>query len=82
VNLEEETTEIKVRSFLEESFPLVKKAGKDTLLLATGLLDSLGILEVVGFIEREFHIAVLDEDLVPENFSTIKSIAAFVARKT
>jgi acyl carrier protein len=79
--VEEQVTEIKVRRFLEESFPLVKKIGSDSLLLGTGLLDSLGILEVVSFLEREFHIIVSDEELVPENFQTIKSIAAFVVQK-
>jgi acyl carrier protein len=81
MRLEEGITESKVRRFLEESFPLVRNVGNDSLLLGTGLLDSLGVLEVVGFVEREFHITVLDEDLSPENFRTIKSIAAFVSQK-
>jgi acyl carrier protein len=81
MRLEDEITEVKVRRFLEESFPLVKNVGNDSLLLGTGLLDSLAVLEVVGFVEREFHITVLDEDLIPENFGTIKSIAAFVSQK-
>jgi acyl carrier protein len=81
MRLEEAITETKVRRFLEESFPLVKTVDNDSLLLGTGLLDSLAVLEVVGFVEREFHITVLDEDLTPENFRTIKSIAAFVSQK-
>jgi acyl carrier protein len=79
--LEDEITETKVRRFLEESFPRVKKVGNDSLLLGSGLLDSLGVLEVVTFLEREFHVAVSDDDLSPENFQTIQSIAAFVRRK-
>lgn len=77
----EDKIEIKVRRFLEGSFPLVKNVGNDGLLLGSGLLDSLAVLEVVSFVEREFQITVLDEDLIPENFGTIKSLAAFVSRK-
>ena len=79
--MESKIIELTVRRFLEGSFPLVKHVGNDSLLLGSGLLDSLAVLEVVGFVEREFHITVLDEDLIPENFGTIKSIAAFVSRK-
>ena len=81
MHVEEKITETKLRRFLEETFPLVKTVSNDSLLLGTGLLDSLGVLEVVSFVEREFQITVLDEDLSPENFRTINSIAAFVTRK-
>jgi len=50
-------------------------------LLENGILDSLGILEVVTFIEHEFHIILNDDDLVPENFQSIECIAAFVQRR-
>jgi acyl carrier protein len=53
----------------------------DEDLLAAELIDSLGITELAGFLEREFGIAVTDEDLVPDNFRSVDSIAAFVARK-
>ena len=79
--MEQPVARIKIREFLEGTFPLVKTVDNDSLLLGTGLLDSLGILEVVGFMEREFHISVNDEELLPENFSTIETIASFVVRK-
>jgi len=66
-----------------EKFPLAKR--KDLTdsdnLLETGVVDSLGILEVVTFLESEFKLEVSDEDLVPENFQSIISIAAFVRSK-
>ena len=79
--MEQPVARIKIREFLEGTFPLVKTVDNDSLLLGTGLVDSLGILEVVGFVEREFHISVNDEELLPENFSTIETIASFVVRK-
>ena len=51
-------------------------------LLKNGLIDSLGILEVVTFLEREFGIVVSDEELLPENFESIGSLSKFVREKT
>lgn len=53
----------------------------DEDLLAAELIDSLGITELVGFLEAEYKIEVADEDLTPENFRTVNGIAAFVSRK-
>jgi acyl carrier protein len=53
----------------------------DEDLLAAELIDSLAITELVSFLEAEFSISVDDEDLTPENFRTVDSIAAFVSRK-
>jgi acyl carrier protein len=53
----------------------------DAPLLKNGLIDSLGILDVVTFVEKEFKITVFDEDLLPENFGSVQSIANFVQSK-
>jgi len=47
-------------------------------LLGDGILDSLGILDVVSFLESEFGMTVSDEELLPENFNSISTLAAFV----
>ena len=70
-----------IRSFLTRQFPLTKNIGDEQPLLGGGLIDSLGILEVVSFVESEFHIAVADEDLQPENFGTVQDLAQFVTNK-
>ncbi|MFL5896882.1 MAG: acyl carrier protein [Solirubrobacterales bacterium] len=62
--------------------PELVEVQRDTDLLAADLIDSLGIMELVKFLEARFGIAVADEDLVPENFRSIDAITAFVARKT
>lgn len=72
----------KIKTFLARQFPMTKNVGNDEPLLKNGLIDSLGILEVVTFVEKEFGIAVSDEDLVPENFGSVHSVANFVQAKT
>jgi acyl carrier protein len=54
---------------------------RDEYLLAADLIDSLGITELVGFLESKFGVTVADEDLTPDNFRSVDSIVAFVARK-
>ena len=64
----------RIRAFLAQQFPATKKAGNEDPLLKNGLIDSLGILEVVTFLENEFGIIVSDEELLPENFGSIRSL--------
>jgi acyl carrier protein len=72
----------RIRQFLVAQFPGTKNVNDDAPLLKNGLIDSLGILEVVSFVESEFSILVFDDDLMPENFGSVRSIAEFVQSKT
>ncbi|MFZ0637824.1 MAG: acyl carrier protein [Candidatus Acidiferrales bacterium] len=74
----------RIRSFILETFPLARKHNlKDgDNLLDSGILDSLGMLDVVSFLEREFSIHVDDEELIPENFLSVEKLAAFAVSKT
>src|SRR5689334_20536235 len=68
-----QSVKAKVTSFIFEKFPLAQKRqfGEETSLLETGIVDSIGILEIVTFIEEKFSVQVGDDDLVPENFGSI-----------
>ena len=71
------------RTFITAHFPASKRRPllNDDALLASGIIDSLGVLDLVSFIESEFKVAVCDDDLTPENFQTIDRMTAFVERK-
>jgi acyl carrier protein len=76
------SAEPKIIAFIEQMAPESDaKISSDTSLLDSGLIDSTGILELVSFLESEFGIQVQDEEIVPENFETVKNVAAFVATK-
>ena len=49
-------------------------------LLSTGIIDSLGILRLVSFIEEQFGIQVPDEDVVYENFNSIRSLTNYLQK--
>jgi len=80
--MDRQNTTSKIKSFLTQQFPMTKNVSNDEPLLTNGLIDSLGILEVVSFVENEFGIVVSDEDLLPENFGSIHSLSNFVHEKT
>lgn len=47
-------------------------------LLGSGLLDSLGVMRLVGFVEETFNIKIPPEDIVIENFIDVKAITNYV----
>jgi len=53
----------------------------DDLLLERQILDSLGLFQLVGYLENEFDIEVRDEELVPANFGSVRDIARLVREK-
>lgn len=73
-----------LRSYITKSFLVqvgTAELGENDPLLESGIVDSMGILQLVGFIESEFGIEVDDEEIVPDNFETMANIAAFVDSK-
>lgn len=52
--------------------------GSEDDLLASGRIDSMGIMRLVAFLESEFDISVPPEDLTIENFETASTIARYV----
>lgn len=73
----------RIRAFVLEKFPQAKKRDlrDDLALLESGIVDSLGVLDVVEFLEENFSIKVDDEDLIPENFGTVRAMVSFVEQK-
>lgn len=53
----------------------------DADLLSSGLVDSIGMMQLIGFIEEEFDIKVPPEDMVIENFLTIDAISSYIERR-
>ncbi|MBI4526158.1 MAG: acyl carrier protein [Deltaproteobacteria bacterium] len=53
----------------------------DTDLFETSILDSLGLVDLVVWLEQEFDVRVTVEDLEIDNFRSIASIAEFTAKK-
>ena len=59
----------------------IEKLAEDDDLLEQGIIDSMGIMNVIAFMEEQFEIAVEDQEIVPENFQTIKNMEQFIGQK-
>ena len=69
-----------IRHFIQNSF-LVDDFADDASFLTTGLIDSLGISQLIAFVESTYAIRVLDADLVPDNFDSVAKLTAYVQRR-
>jgi acyl carrier protein len=54
----------------------------DTSFLEEGIVDSMGIMELVMFVDETFGITVEDEELVPDNFDSVTRLASYIRRKS
>jgi acyl carrier protein len=74
--------EREVRGFLVEHFlsGQAENLRTDGSLLGN-VVDSLGVLDLVTFLQDRFKITVEDEDVVPGNLDSVNNLVAFVARK-
>ncbi len=73
----------KLKTFIVDNFLFgqADSLGNDTGFFEKGIIDSTGIVELVSFVEETFNIVVEDEELIPENFSSINKVSEFIKRK-
>jgi acyl carrier protein len=68
-----------VRTFITENFILDgEHLESDAALTGRGVLDSMGVLELIMFVEERYGVKVPDEDTVPENFDSIDRIVGYL----
>ncbi len=73
----------RIESFIMSKFPQARKRriGQSDNLLESGIVDSLGVLDLVTFLQQEFAIEISDDELTPENFQSMENISTFVHSK-
>lgn len=75
---------VEVETFILREISLgrgIESVAHDRDLLADEVIDSLGIVELIAFLEGKYGIKVDDDDLAPENFRSVDRIVAFVESK-
>lgn len=74
----------KMRTFIDENFLYLQPnldLRDDQDLLALGVVDSLGFIELVEEVQGLFGVTVEDVEVTEENFGSVDAIVAFVQRK-
>ena len=77
--------EEKIRTYIAENI-LFSNNGyphpDDTSFLEEGIVDSMGIMELVMLVDEGFGITVEDEEVIPDNFDSVSKLAAYIRRKS
>jgi acyl carrier protein len=79
-----DTTETRIKAFIAEK--LLFNAGgfpypDDASFLSEGIVDSIGVMELVSFVQKTLGVAVDPAEVLPDNFDSVAKLAAFVRRK-
>lgn len=75
--------ENKIREFILKNLYYAEDSyiGDNDSFLETGVIDSMGVMELVTFIQSEFGVEAAQHEIVVENFDSIRKLADFVRRK-
>lgn len=74
----------RTRAYITENFLYMRRdfqLSETDSLLETGIIDSMGVMEVIAFIESEFGIEVGDEDVTEANLGSIRAISRYVVAR-
>lgn len=78
----DDATAARIHGYVVKRFPAAQQSlAHGDNLLGSGIVDSLGILDIVDFVEEEFGIVIDEEEFVIDNFQSIDRIAEFVHAK-
>lgn len=73
-----------VKSFIVDNFMIGRDPSELTdsaSLLELGVIDSTGVLELVGFLEDKYGFQVDDTELVPDNLDSIENLERYITSK-
>ena len=74
-----------VRNFINSNFMLSEelRGFSDTdSFLRKGIIDSMGVIELLAFVQKRYKIRVEPAEVVPKNFDTLESLARYIQTKT
>ena len=73
-----------VREYIRENFLYMKpdlQVAPDDRLLERGIIDSMGVVELLSFIQDRFGVQPADDEITEENLGSLRAIARFVLGK-
>lgn len=76
-----ETVLSRLREFVGENFLYMRpdfELQDDQSLMGNGIVDSMGVMEMIQFLEEEFGVVVEDTDITEENIGNLGAIATYV----
>ena len=80
----EKEVRVEMRAFIEDNFLYMSpdvELGDGDDMLAAGIIDSLGFVELVEEVESRYGVPVADIEITEENFGSIDAIVRYVGQK-
>ncbi len=77
-------TRTELREFIVDNFMMgmnPEDLSDNGSLLDLGIIDSTGVLELVGFLEEKYSIQVEDSDLTPDNLDSLDNLVNYLSNK-
>lgn len=77
--------EAKIRDFILENFMAgegEEALDNDSSFLEKGIIDSMGVLELVAYVEETYGIEIGDDELTPDNFDSVSKLVSYIRRKS
>lgn len=68
-----------IRKNLAKNSEHLEITDQDNIIM-NGMVDSLGLIKVVNFLEERFSIKLKDEDIIPDHFESIESISVLLEK--
>ena len=79
MDFDEKATRDYLRELILNLYSISEELNDETELVASGIIDSFGIVRVIAEIEKEFKIKIPNEGLIPQNFCSISAISNFIS---
>ncbi|MFH1843781.1 MAG: acyl carrier protein [bacterium] len=73
-----------IRAYIIENFlfgDVTPLTGDTISLLDNGIIDSVGVMELVAYLEQDHELTIEDEELIPENLDSVDNLVQFVTCK-
>ena len=74
----------KIRDYLSRNFLFSEQGFQyedDASFLELGIIDSFAFVELLHWVEKEFSISVADDEVVPDNFDSVRKLSSFILGK-
>ena len=75
----------RLRTFVTDNFLYMRpdlELDNDDSLMGKGIVDSMGVAEMIYFLEEEFGVVVADDEITEENLGSVNAITAYVSARS
>ena len=73
-----------IRNFINSNFMLneeLRRFSDSDSFLRKGIIDSMGVVELLGFVQKRYKIRIEPAEVLPQNFDTLENLDRYIQMK-